>query len=474
MLCDSPFLAVHDGALRGWRRKSRRMFWSRFSPALFAIAASLVGCAHYEPSPLRPSSAVLTEPNTALISADAQKIDRPYLAPEPINLAAPLTPNALAILAVLLNPDLKALRAKTGVTDAQAFAAGLLPDPSFQASFDKLLSGPDIYNGLGAQIGFDLNQLRTRAATRASSQASKRQVRLDLAWAEWQTAGQARLLGVRVLTLTDQLAIARASAETAQRLFEASSRAAGRGDIAGADLDTRRQALLDASSKARVAEHDLVAARSDLNKQLGLPPEVHLRLTPAPEPANPPPSDQIVRKALVDRLDLQALRAGYDASEAGLHIAVLEQFPNLSLTLAAARDTANNVTLGPQVGFTLPLWNRNRGNIAIASATREQLKAEYEARLFQTRAEIDAAVSAIASARRQRADLMAQLPALQRYAEATTRAAKRGDLSVATADSAVQAVRDRQLTLSQLDQQIGEQSIALELLAGSLSQGWNH
>jgi len=132
------------------------------------------------------------------------------------------------------------------------------------------------------------------------------------------------------------------------------------------------------------------------------------------------------------------------------------------------------VTLGPQVGFTLPLWNRNRGNIAIAGATREQLKAEYEARLFQTRAEIDAAVSALASARRQRADLMAQLPALQRYAEATTRAAKRGDLSVATADTAVQAVRDRQLTLVQLDQQIGEQSIALELLAGSLSQGWNH
>ncbi|MBW8836905.1 MAG: TolC family protein, partial [Burkholderia sp.] len=201
---------------------------------------------------------VLTEPNTALISADAQKIDRPYLAPEPIYMSAPLTPNALAILAVLLNPDLKALRAKTGVTDAQAFAAGLLPDPSFQASFDKLLSGPDIYNGLGAQIGFDLNQLRTRAATRASSRATKRQVRLDLAWAEWQTAGQARLLGVRVLSLSDQLAISLASAETAQRLFEASSRAAGRGDIAGADLDTRRQALLDASSKARVAEHDLV------------------------------------------------------------------------------------------------------------------------------------------------------------------------------------------------------------------------
>jgi len=64
------------------------------------------------------------------------------------------------------------------------------------------------------------------------------------------------------------------------------------------------------------------------------------------------------------------------------------------------------------------------------------------------------------------------MPALERYAEATQRAARRGDLSAATADAAAQAVRDRQLTLAQLDQQIAEQSTALELLSGSLSQGW--
>lgn len=437
-----------------------------------ALAIVLTGCAHYQPSPLRPPAAVLSAPDLSLISADAQKIDRPYLTPEPIDLSKPLTPNVLGILAVLLNPDLKALRAKNGVTDAQAFAAGLLPDPSFQASFDKRLSGPDKFNGFGGQIGFDLNQLRTRAATRASANASKRQVRLDLAWAEWQAAGQARLLGIRIVALTQQLAIARTSAETAQRLFEASSRAAGRGDISGADLDSRRQALVDASNKARVAEHDLVAARSDLNKQLGLPPDAQLSIAPAPTPRVPPPADEIVRKAIVDRLDLQALRAGYDVAEAGLHIAVLEQFPNLSVALAGARDTANNWTIGPQVSFTLPLWNRNRGNIAIASATREQLKAEYEARLFQTRAEIAAAIAGISAARLQRDDLSRQLPALERYADATLRAAHRGDLSLATADAAAQAVRDRQLALDQLDQQIAEQTIALELLSGGLSQGW--
>lgn len=445
---------------------------SKRRSSLLVAALILSGCAHYSPSPLRASAEVFTKANLSLISADAQKIDRPYLKPEVIDLSASLSPNALGILAVLLNPDLKALRAKNGVTDAQAFAAGLLPDPTFQASFDKRLSGPDKYNGFGAQLGFDLAQFRTRAVTRASSEASKRQVRLDLAWAEWQAAGQARLLGVRIVALTRELAIAQTSATAAGRLFDASSRAAGRGDISGVDLDTRRQALLDASSKARIAEHDLVAAREDLNKELGLAPETQLKIAPVPLPPAPPPPEQIVNRALVDRLDLKALRAGYDVAEAGLHVAVLNQFPNLSLTLTGARDTANNRTIGPQIAFTLPLWNRNRGNIAIASATRDQLKAEYEARLFQTRAEVGAAVAGIRAARRQKADLESQMPALERYDLATKRAALRGDLSLATAETAEQAVRDRQLTLAQLDQQIAEQSIALELLSGSLSQGW--
>jgi hypothetical protein len=64
------------------------------------------------------------------------------------------------------------------------------------------------------------------------------------------------------------------------------------------------------------------------------------------------------------------------------------------------------------------------------------------------------------------------MPALERYAVATARAAKRGDLAPATAATAEQAVRDRRLTLLQLDQQAAEQVIALELLTGGPSEGW--
>ena len=443
---------------------------ARYLPLFGAVVLS--ACAHYTPKPLPASVNDLAAPNGAILSIDAQRIQRPYLTPQAVNLTKPLTPNALAVIAVLENPDLKAQRAKLGVTDAQAFAARLLPDPTVQANYDFLISGPDNYNGYGAQIGFDLNALRTAAVTRQSGAAQKRQVRLDLAWAEWNTAGQARLQGVRVFELERQLGLAQKSLQSSQTLFDAVSRAAGRGDLSATDLDTRRQALLDAQSKLRQTETSLATARTDLAKQLGLPPEAKLVLAAPDATAAPPPAEVLVRQAIERRLDLQALRAGYDAAEADLHKAVLEQFPNLSLTLAAASDTANNKTIGPAIGFTLPLWNRNRGNIAIAEATRQQLRAEYEARLFQTRAEIVAAVEGINALRQQRADLAGQMPALQRYAEATRRAATRGDISNAVAETAEQAARDRELASLQLDQQIAEQTIALELLAGGPSEAW--
>jgi outer membrane protein TolC len=436
------------------------------------MATTLAGCASYHPSPLRDPAAVLAPADLSALTIDAQKIERPFLTAQPIDLSQPLTLNALAVIAVLENPDLRAQRIKAGVTDAQSFAARLLPDPTFQGNVDKVLSGPDPFNAFGGQLGFDLNQIRTAKVVRAAGEASKRQVRLDLAWAEWQTAGAAKLQGVRILSLERQLAVARVSAASADDLFAATARAAGRGDLAAGEADSRRQAALDAADKLRTTENELTTARGELNKQLGLAPDVKLTLAPLPDLIAPPATDVLVAQSLDRRLDLAALRAGYDASEAEVHKAVLDQFPNLSLTIAAARDTANNYTVGPAVGFSLPFWNRNRGGIAIAKATREQLKAEYEARLFQTRADINAAMAGLATVRRQRGALIAALPGIEKYAVATARAAKRGDLAPATAATAEQALRDRRLTLLQLDQQAAEQTIALELLTGGPSEGW--
>ena len=307
---------------------------------------------------------------------------------------------------------------------------------------------------------------------RAQAVAEARQVRLDLAWAAWQTACNARLQAVRVLSLEQALANAATSADASEALLGRYLKAAGRGDISPDQVQSSRIAALDAQSNFRSAQTGLAAARSELHRLLGLPPDYALRLAPVPMPAGVPGTDRLFALALANRSDLDALRAGYDAQEAAVRRAILDQFPNLDLTINAARDTGGNKLLGPSIGFTLPLWNRNRGGVAVAEATREALHQEYDARLFQTRADIAAAVSGLAIARQQYEILHAGMPAIENFAKASRRAAQRGDLALATAEVAEQSLRDRQLLLLQSQQAIAEQTIALELLVGAPQESW--
>ena len=449
------------------------MKFIQFIVPLGLLALSTGGCARYSALSLDTAASSLAPPSSAGLSRDASTIDRPYLKPVAIDLTQPLDPNAIAIIAVLANPDLKALRERAGISDAQVFAAGLLPDPTFSLGVDHILSGPPAVDNIVGALGVSLNALRTRAAVRAQARASARQVRLDLAWAEWQTAGQARIQAARVTGLEQAQSLAAASRNAAQSLLDRMLRAAGRGDLAPDQLQAARLSAFDATDRLRIFERDLVTARLELLRLMGLPPDYRLRLaTPAPVAGSTLSVERLFASATQNRDDLAALQAGYDAQESALRKAVLDQFPTLDLTINASRDTGRNVLLGPAIGFTLPLWNRNRGGIAVEKATRAALRSEYGARLFKTRADIAAAVAAIEVLRRQKSALEADLPAVARFARATGRAARRGDLAMATAQTAEAALRDKQLLLVQADQAIAEQMIALELLTGGLRESW--
>lgn len=430
------------------------------------------GCAHYAPAPLNEHPAVLAEPVAGVLQTRASSIARPWLQPATVDLSAPLAPQGVAALAVVNNPDLIALRARADVTDAQAFAAGLLPDPTFSIGADKVLSGPDTFLNIASALGLDLNALRKRAVTRDQARAQAQQVRLDLAWAEWQTAGQARIQAVRIGGLCGIVDLSREADAAAQAQLARTVRAVARGDVPASDAETARIAAFEAADRYRTAERDLLTAKQELARLLGLPPDTPLALSPVALPPAPPPANRLFAIARDSRADLAALRAGYGAQEAAVHKAVLDQFPTLNLTVNANRDSAGNLLLGPTIDFTLPLWNRNRGGIAVERATREALKTEYEARLFQTRADIAAASAGIALARRQLAEAEGGLPMLKRQAEASGRASRRGDLSSAAAMTAAQQLRDRQLVIAQAHQAILEQTIALELLSGEPIEGW--
>lgn len=440
---------------------------------LIAPLLLLGGCQTYVSAPLSSTPDVLAPPDRAALSAAASAIDRPYLKPVAIELDEPLDGNAIATLAVIANPDLKAMRARAGVGDAQIFAARLMPDPTFSLGASKVLSGPDPLMDFVGALGLDLNALRTRGVRIAQAKAAAEQVRLDLAWSEWQTAGQARLQAARIVALARTQKLAEDSALSARSLFDRTLRAAGRGDIAGDPVQAARTANADAEAKLRTAQNDLNTAQFELSRLLGMPPATRVNIAPTVEAAIPLDPARLFALAQARRTDIKALEAGYQSQEAAVRKAILDQFPTLGLTITGNRDTAGNLIAGPSIDFTLPLWNRNRGGIAIEKATREALKAEYNARLFQTRAEIAAAVAGIELARRQRDIVVRDLPAAGKFAKASRAAANRGDLPRSVAETAEQALRDKEILLAQSDQAIAEQMIALELLTGTLREAWS-
>ena len=110
----------------------------------FTFLLGLAGCATYEPLALKPgANELLSEPTRAALANAAAELKHPVLRPVTIDFGKPLTPEALAILAVASNPDLKAAHKKAGVANAQLLSAHLLPDPNVNLSFDRRLSGPE-------------------------------------------------------------------------------------------------------------------------------------------------------------------------------------------------------------------------------------------------------------------------------------------------------------------------------------------
>ncbi|TAM98645.1 MAG: TolC family protein, partial [Rhodanobacteraceae bacterium] len=118
------------------------------------------------------------------------------------------------------------------------------------------------------------------------------------------------------------------------------------------------------------------------------------------------------------RPDLLALQAGYASQQEKLRAAILAQFPAITVGFVKARDNSNISSAGFSISLSLPLFDGNRGNIAIERATRQQLHDEYSTRLLTDRNDIQRLLADLQSARTQRIALAAHAAQLARARDA--------------------------------------------------------
>jgi cobalt-zinc-cadmium efflux system outer membrane protein len=431
--------------------------------SVFALAL-LGGCTTYQSRPLLDEPVLATDLGSLQIPA--QQLNHGTGGRQDVDLSDGLDLTEVGIVAVLNNRDLQARRAQLQVAGAQAFAAGLLPDPQFSAGFDRPTGNSAPVDAWSLGLSYDIIPLITRGARVAAADKHREQVRLDLLWQEWQVIQQARSLAVRRQLEDQRLALLRDMLALYQRRYQRSAQGLADGnitlDVNGTDLT----ALLDTFSQINQLEQTRNETRHALNLLLGLQPQAELALSPLPR--EPLLAAATVNARLSElpqvRPDLLALQAGYASQEAQVRGAILAQFPSLGIGVNRARYTSDVDTAGLSISLSLPLFSGNRGAIASERASREQLRAEYRARLAQTAVDVDRLLALQDIIHRQLANLQAYLPNLQTLVERARHAASQGDIDALTFLNMESTLVSKRLEQSDLTQSAWENAIALQAL----------
>ena len=214
---------------------------------LLILILTLSGCATYHPMPLDKAAVdkALAPPSLDSVPIKAKMIHHPLLRPVNFDLRDGLSPDEAAILAVIANPKLRALRDRKGLAQAQLIQAGILPNPTFSYSLDIPMAGATegTVKGYGLGLSYDVVSLLTHSAKVAAAQNQVAAVDLDVAWQEWQVAQGARLHLFRLAILNRQLAVARQEEKDLQKNVATLKRALEQGYVTIINLSAAQATL---------------------------------------------------------------------------------------------------------------------------------------------------------------------------------------------------------------------------------------
>jgi outer membrane protein TolC len=413
----------------------------------------------------------LKSPSLEVIRVQAKTIKHPILKPLDFDDRDGLSPDEAAILAVLANPKLRAIRDQRGIAAAQLLQVGILPNPQLSYSLDFPTAGSTqgTINAFVLGLGWDITSLITRGANIDAASAQAVSVELDIAWQEWQVAQGAKQHVYRLIFLQKQLDVAREEEKKLRENVDAVRKAVNYGDMTAVDLSAAESALKTVQLSVLTIEQQLKEERIALNQSLGFPPEDAVPIQQGIEPSfdqNIPSLTEVINGIENRRLDLLALKMGYQSQEARLRSAILAQFPRINIGFSQARDTTNVGTSGFGITIDLPFFDRNQGRIAIEKATRKQLFDEYIARLFEAQSNVSSVLADCESVKRQIDATEESVNTLNSLVQTYYKAFLEGNADVLTYYNARSDLISKQIDVFKLKQTLADLNIALELAAG--------
>jgi outer membrane protein TolC len=430
-------------------------------------ALSTAGCASYTPQPL-PTKTDLHQ-SVSAIQVEPALLPFRSLVLHPFNPSDGLDIDEVAMLAVANNPQLRQARDDLGISRAQSFAAGLLPDPQLGITSDHPTNGTTgNTNAFNLNLNYDVSALLLRSSRVGSATAAEQQINLDLLWQEWQVVSQSRLLYTRLIAQQHLLSKLQASRGLLAKIYLHSQQALADGNITRDFASANLAALQNVERQINDLERSRLQNHASLCNLLGIAPGASLHLVgePAPVEIDGATVHSGLEQRLDQRPDMRALQAGYRSQEEKFRGAILAQFPALNVGITRARDTSGLYTRGFGVSLSLPIFNANRGNIAIEKATRQKLFDEYQHRLNSAYGEIDIALANLTLLQDQLQRNQQGVAEFRTVAGNAETAYRAGNLAAPDYVRLQTALLDKQTESINLQESLMEQQIALETLLG--------
>jgi cobalt-zinc-cadmium efflux system outer membrane protein len=295
------------------------------------------------------------------------------------------TVEELVTLAVAENLELRAARAEVDAASGRLRQAGLRPNPMLDLSGQQNVTGPDNNLTVGLTLPLDLNGRKAgrvgfaeRELALRRAQAADRERRLR---AEVRLAAGAWLAARRNLGFTEELL------DADRQLLRLVQERVRRGGAPPLEESLLQVELNRLEASRLLLQNDLELLGLELRALVGLPPDAPLSVGgDLAVPAMPVEPTAALAEALERRPDLEATRAEVAMARSMIRKEQAEGRWDASLSLTYQRQDfgydLNGLTeagatrpiedvfhyVGAGVTVTLPVRNRNQGNVAAAMA----------------------------------------------------------------------------------------------------------
>lgn len=364
-------------------------------PTVLSLAAlglatwGLSGCATYREQPVDLAAfdaqwRTRHQQGAAVATFARELYERGAAVPAQVSLDDGIDLAEAEVLTLIWNPALRQARAQAGIAAAEAPHAGTVDAPEVELNALHALESVANPWKLAGALSVSLPLSGRLGLQRAHAHRVAEAEREALLTQEWSTLAVLRDAWIAWSAVTVEHLQASAFAEEVARLETIATRLRDAGELSGVAARAVRIAGLRASLSARELAAEAERQRLGLLALMGLAPEAPLTLHPALRLG-----DDLMQRLgdvqLPDDPRLRTAMAAHQVAEAGLRLEIRRQYPDLRLGLGFEDDRGDQ-SLGPVIGFSLPLWNTNAQAIAGADATRamtaEQITAAYAAALF--------------------------------------------------------------------------------------------